>query len=68
MRPLLEIPRDRRIADQNGVITPEWERVLDAVCKFVQQSADAIDASSGEAAGSEVDDEWNAFVNANRQD
>lgn len=67
-RRAIELPRSRRVADENGNIDPDWERFLEDVAALLAPLADAVDASAGDAAGDDVDDEWNAFVNAIKQD
>lgn len=68
-RKLLSIPRsDVPAVDGEGKITLEWQQQLEELFDIVQKMADQIDAASGASSGNDVDDEWNAFVSAVKQD
>ena len=61
-------PFEQPLVDDNGILLPEYRRLFELVFDFVEKTADAVDASSGTASGSTVDDEWNAFINSLKQD
>ena len=71
-RNLLEPPRSEvplARVDGNAIyITQEWLRYFEEVSNVVQAMADSLDTASGSASGATTDIEWNAFVNAVKQD
>ena len=52
----------------DGTITHEWQQQLEEALDIIQKLADALDAATGSSTGSTVDSEWNALVNAIKQD
>lgn len=68
-RKLIKIPRtEEPIVKSDGTITHEWQQQLEEALDIIQKLADALDAATGSSTGSTVDSEWNALVNAIKQD